>query len=123
MRHCCSFRADEVYYLSENYLYSNRKLSIGFCPICSKPIAELYEIRFDGKVNNISYSGIKANNIVLELKNQILYSASECNYRKLKSKPFGWKYGINKDGKIKGKPCARQYACDFYGNKELIKTI
>ena len=31
------------------------------------------------------------------------------------------KYDSNRDGKINGKPCARQYACDFYGNKELVK--
>ena len=123
MRHCCSFKADDIYYLKENDFYTNRKLSIGFCPICSKPVAELFEIRFDGFVNRLSYSGIKANDIVLALKNEILYSMRECNYLRIKSKPFGWKYGINKNGKKNGKPCIRQYACDFYGNKELIKTL
>ena len=123
MRHCCSFRADDIYYLQENDLYNHRKLSIGFCPICLKPVAELHETRFDGKIHQISYSGFRANSIVQELKEEILYSMRECNYQKLKSKPFGWKYGINKDGKIKGKSCVKQYACDFYGNKELIKTL
>lgn len=123
MRHCCSFKADDIYYLKENNLYTNRKLSIGFCPICQKPVAELIEVRFDGEFNRISCSGIKANKLVFEHKEQILYSMRECNYRRVKSKPFGWKYGINKDGKIKDRPCSRQYACDFYGNKELIKTI
>lgn len=123
MRHCCSFRADDIYYLSDTNFFSSRKLSIGFCPICNKPVAELFEVRFDGYINRASYSGIRANDIVLKLKDEIVYSMRECNYLRIKSKPFGWKYGINKDGKKNGKACAKQYACDFYGNKELIKTI
>jgi hypothetical protein len=47
----------------------------------------------------------------------------ECNYRKFKSKPYGWKYGVNKTAKINGKERIKQYACDFYGNKEQIKLI
>ena len=59
---------------------------------------------------------------MLELKDQIKYSMRECNYQKFKSKPFGWKYGVNKSAKIKGKEYVRQYAKDFYGNIELIKV-
>ena len=47
----------------------------------------------------------------------------ECNYLRFKSKPFGWKYGVNKLTKANGKERVKQYAYDFYGNKELIKTI
>ena len=57
--------------------------------------------------------------MMISLQDEILYSAREINFRNAKSKPYGWKYGINKEcknGKIK------QYACDFYGNKELIKS-
>ena len=60
MRHCCSFKADDIYFLNDNELYSSRKLSIGFCPICSKPVAELIQWRFDGK-----YEKINLDNIVL----------------------------------------------------------
>lgn len=123
MRHCCSFRADDIYYLSETNLFVTRKLLIGFCPICNKPVAELIEIRFDGAVSRDYQVGINANDLVLKHKDEILYSMRECNYRKLKSKPFGWKYGVNKDVKISGKARSRQYAYDFYGNKELIKTV
>ena len=49
--------------------------------------------------------------------------ARKFNYKKIKSKPYGWKYGINKSVKIKAKEKVKQYACDFYGNKEVIKTI
>ena len=122
MRHCCQFKADEIYYLEETSLYVNRKLSIGFCPICEKPVAELVEISFTGAVERNRASGIKANDLMIELKDQIKYSMRECNYQKFKSKPFGWKYGVNKSAKIKGKEYVRQYAKDFYGNIELIKV-
>ena len=123
MRHCCSFKADEIYYLVDSDVYVHRKLSIGFCPICLKPVAELIEWRFDGEFNRVSYSGIKANEFAQSLKDEILYSMRETNLNRFKSKPYGWKYGVNKAVKINGKNYCRQYAYDFYGNKELLKTI
>lgn len=120
MQHCCKFHADNIYFLEDNNMFSSRKLSIGFCPICKKPVAELTEWRFDGVFNKQRTAGINANAMVNELSNQIISSINDINYKKLKSKPYGWKYGINKqtkNGNIK------QYACDFYGNKELIKTL
>ena len=123
MRHCCAFSADDIYHLKETNLYTTRRLSIGFCPICNKPVAELFLIRFDGKIEKIIVSGFQANELMLKLKDSIQYSLRELNYRKFKSKPFSWKYGINKSVKIKGKEKIRQYACDFYGNKEVIKIV
>ncbi len=123
MNHCCKFKADDIYFLADTELYPLRKLSIGFCPICNKPVAELFQIRFDNNYERQTYTGIEANEIVLKHKDSILYSARECNYQKFKSKPFGWKYGVNKLVLIKGKEHIRQYAYDFYGNKEMIKQI
>jgi len=123
MNHCCKFKADEVYFLADTEIYPERKLSIGFCPICGKPVAELFLVRFDDTVEQYSYSGIRANSIVFENKDSILYSANECNYRRFKSKPFGWKYGVNKTVILDGREHIRQYAYDFYGNKEMIKQI
>ena len=119
MYHCHKFKADEIYRLAENELYTSRFLSIGFCPKCKKPVAEILEFRFDGEVNKEIFSGINANTIMLCHAEEILCSLTHPNYKKTKSKPYGWVYGINKqlkNGKIK------QYAADFYGNKELIKT-
>lgn len=123
MQHCCKFKADDIYFLADTEIYPMRKISIGFCPICGKPVAELFQIRFDDAVEKTSYSGIEANEIVIKNQDSILYSARECNYRRFKSKPFGWKYGVNKAAIVKGKECIRQYAYDFYGNKEMIKQI
>ena len=122
MRHCCKFKADEVYYLEETSVFVDRKISIGFCPICKKPVAELVKTSFTGAIERTRFSGIKANDIVASLQNEIMYTMSQCNYLKFKSKPYGWKYGINKSVKIKGKEYIKQYAKDFYGNKELIKV-
>ena len=123
MRHCCEFRADDIYFLEETSLDISRKLSIGFCPICQKPVAELVEISFTGEIKRNRFSGVKAHEIVMKLKSQIVYSLKECNYRKLKSKPYGWRYGVNKSIKANGKESIRQYAYDFYGNKEIVKII
>lgn len=122
MRHCCQFKADDIYYLEETSLYIDRKLSIGFCPICQKPVAELVEISFTGSIHRNRASGISANDLLVSLKKQIKYSMRECNYLRFKSKPYGWKYGVNKSLKVNGKESVKQYAKDFYGNKELIKV-
>lgn len=121
MQHCCRFKANDIYYLKETNLYVFRKLSIGFCPICNKPVAEVYEIRFDGVVDKTTVSGLKADSLVSKLKNDIVYSMLQSNYLRFKSKPYGWKYGINKCVKTKGGEYVKQYSSDFYGNKELIK--
>ncbi len=123
MRHCCRFTPDDVYYLRDNNLFSSRKLSIGFCPICSKPVAELVEWRFDGVINKVSTSGIRANDLMLSLRDEIVYSLREYNYSKFKTKPYGWVYGVNKSVKSGKREIIKQYACDFYGNKELIKSL
>lgn len=123
MRHCCEFKADDIYYLKETNLYTNRKLSIGFCPICQKPVSELVEVRFDGVIERLRQSGFQAQELAIKLKDQIEYSMRECNYLRFKAKPFGWKYGVNKSVIIKGQERIKQYAYDFYGNKEIIKTI
>lgn len=123
MRHCCQFRPDDVYYLEENELYSSRKLSIGFCPICKKPVSELAEWRFDGNYKITKEVGIKANELAQKHRMQIVYSLREFNYAKFKSKPFGWKYGLNKSVKSGKKEVVKQFACDFYGNKELVREV
>ena len=123
MQHCCKFKPIDVYFLKETSLYVQRKLSIGFCPICEKPVAELVKQDFTGSITREYAIGIKANEMLYEYKEEILYSVSSLNYKRTKSKPFGWKYGVNKISKRKNKEVIKQYAYDFYGNKELIKTV
>ena len=118
MRHCCQFKAKEIYCLVDTSLYSSRTLAIGFCPVCGKPVAELTEFNFAGGMNKISAVGLNAQALMQNVKNDIKYSLKQINPKNTKSKPYGWRYGINKEyknGKIK------QFACDFYGNKEEVK--
>ena len=120
MYHCITFGADEVYILKETEIYSKRVLSVGFCAKCNKPVAELVEYNFAGGVNKVTVSGINAQNLMLALKDDIVSTAKKSHSYKRSSKPFGWRYGINKESK---NGVISQYACDFYGNKELIKTF
>ena len=124
MRHCCKFKPDDIYYLRETNLYIYRMFTIGFCPICGKPVAEIYQVRFDGVPERFSWAGVEANEAMGKYSDDILYSMKEVNYKRFKSKPFGWKYGVNRSSKNKrtGKETVKQYAYDFYGNKELVKT-
>lgn len=88
MRHCCKFKPEEVYYLRENELYTSRKLSIGFCPICKKPVAELAEISRNGMYNGTSASGIKANDMAESLMSEVLYSTGNFCREKFNQKTF-----------------------------------
>ena len=120
MYHCCQFTADEVYSLEDTDLCTSRRLSIGFCPQCGKPVAELEEYNFAGGINRVTAAGLNAQQLVQTLKNEIVCSLKKTYFKKSKTKPYGWRYGINKEYK-NGQ--TRQYACDFYGNKELIKKM
>ncbi len=120
MRHCCQFKADAVYCLEDTSLCSSRTLAVGFCPVCNKPVAELTEYNFAGGMNKISAAGVSAQALMQSVNSQIKHSLKEVNLYKTKSKPFGWRFGINKESK---NGVIRQYACDFYGNKEEVKKI
>lgn len=120
MHHCCQFKANEIYCLEDTNLYSSRTLAVGFCPICGKPVAELTEFNFAGGINKISAAGMSAQVLMQASKKDIRYSLKDINPKNTKYKPYGWKYGINKEFK-NGKIV--QYACDFYGNKEQIKKM
>ena len=123
MQHCCQFNPDDIYYLRDTNLCTSRKLAIGFCPICSKPVAEITEWRFDGVKLKTTKAGIKANDLMMKHKDEIKYSMRDYNYSRFKYKPFGWIYGVNKVIKTANGEKIKQFACDFYGNKELVKSF
>ena len=74
-------------------------------------------------MHKTSVSGNKANDLMIKHNDEIFYSLREYNYSKIKSKPFGWIFGINKSVKSGNGEKIKQYASDFYGNKELIKSF
>lgn len=123
MRHCNSvFKAQDIWFLLDKDNQTKRKLYLAFCPICNKEMA-LYSCLIDDKeyFEKYYYSNGAAR-VKKEFKKDI---ASTMLGFKVKNKsPFGFKYGINKEIKKQGKTIAiEQYACDFWGNKILVKKI
>ena len=124
MRHCNSvFSADDIWFLIDNDNIVQRKLYLASCPICTKKIA-LYSYFDNDKQNYFEqyfYSG-GVQRIKDKLKPDLTSTMLGFKY-KYKA-PSGFKYGknieIKKAGKIVG---IKQYACDFYGNKILVKQI
>ena len=124
MRHCNSvFCAEDIWFLLDEQEKIKRKLYVANCPICLKRMV-LYSY-FNKQTNEYFekyyYSG-GADRIKEKFKKEIV-STSLGFKDKLKS-PSGFKYGENVEVKNKGKVVAiKQYACDFYGNKVLVKKI
>lgn len=123
MRHCCKFDAFDIWYLKDSNDYTNRTLFIGICPICNKQVIEL--IQKNIKTNSlmtIKKVGASAGKYTKEVQKDLIISRNNINKMKFKPKPYGWRYGINKEKKAKnGEITLEQYAADFFGNYELVK--
>ena len=124
MRHCNSvFKAQDIWFLADRENLIKRKLYIASCPICQKEIA-VYSY-FDSSKNILFekayYSGGAAK-IKQAFKKETV--ATMLGFRHKYKMPSGFKYGINKEIKRGGKVVEiRQFACDFQGNKILVKQI
>ena len=122
MRHCNSvFSSDDIWFLLDKDNLIQRKLYLANCPICSKKIA-LYSY-FDSKSNNYFkqyfYSG-GVQRIKEKLKPDL--TSTMLGFKNKYRAPSGFKYGKNIEIKRLGKVVGvKQYACDFWGNKILVK--
>lgn len=118
MFHCTKFFHFKIIYLFDSPSFRSRYIKVGVCPKCGKLIAELHEERkADGKEFIDIKSSFDAINFLKKIETQTNYSWER---KKEKNLPIGWKFGINietKSGEIK------QYASDFRGNKELVKSL
>ena len=125
MRHCCEFDAFDIWYLKDNDEFSNRTFFIGICPICEKSVCILVQRKI--KTNSFistKKAGKSAVDFTDMLRREKVLSRNELNRMKFKSRPFGWRYGVNKQVKSKdGKISIEQYAVDFNGSAELIKKL
>lgn len=124
MRHCNSvFQAEDIWFLLDSGKYANRKLYLAACPICGKKIA-LYaycDTEKEEYFEQYFYSGGEKR-IREKFKKEIV--STLLGYRTKYKAPFGFKYGKNVEIKRNGKVVGvKQYACDFYGNKELVKKV
>ncbi|MBR5303662.1 MAG: hypothetical protein IKU37_02415 [Candidatus Gastranaerophilales bacterium] len=123
MRHCNSvFRAQDIWFLLDRDNETKRKLYLANCPICNKEMV-LYSCVNDNEeyFEKYYYSG-GAIRIKNQLKKDIV--STMLGFKEKYKMPSGFKYGLNKEIKKNGKTIAiEQYACDFWGNKILVKKI
>lgn len=123
--HCnLKFRADEIKFLYDKDNFIKRKLKIGRCPVCDKLVARLIETRIqDNQVFDTVYTKGKAEKIINQLSDEVAYSSLD-NIPANKTL-YGFRYGENREVKNKktGEITLVQKACDFNGNKELVKKI
>ncbi len=124
MRHCNSvFQSEDIWFLLDKDDCVNRKLYIASCPICNKQIA-LYSY-CDSNLENYFekyYYSNGARKIKERLKKEVTSTLQ--GFRTKYRAPYGFRYGINKEIKKGGKIVGlKQYACDFWGNKILVKKV
>ena len=123
--HCnLKFRADEIQFLYDNKHFIKRKLKIGRCPVCNKLVARLIETRIaDGYISDVMYVKGKAESIINQLQDEVSYSSLD-NIPKPKTL-YGFRYGENTErvNKKTGEKTITQKACDFNGNKEVVKKV
>ena len=123
--HCgMKFKPIEVWFLADTKECTDRTLYIGFCPRCLKDFTCLIET---DKIKNQTYYKIKQGNKAIKevelCRADKLYTSQDVKVQK--GTPSGWIYGENKEiHNRKGEVISiRQKACDFYGQKEIIKTV
>ena len=123
MRHCCEFDAFDIWYLKDDEDFTNKVVFFGNCPICKKQVCLVTKRKIKtNSIITIKKIGEIVPEFLRELSKDVLYSRNEINKMKFNSKPFGWRYGINKEKTDKkGNKTIEQYAKDFYGNTELVK--
>lgn len=122
MRHCNSvFKAQDIWFLIDRDNHTKRKIYLANCPICNKEMA-LYSCFIEDRYYEKYYYSNGARKLKERFKKDI--AATFLGFKTKAKMPFGFKYGINKEIKQKGKIVAiEQYACDFWGNKILVKKI
>lgn len=123
--HCgLKFKAYDVWFLANTKECDNRILYIGFCPHCLKDFTCLIET---SKTENKTFNKIKSGKAALKeielCRTDKLYTANDLKIKK--GKPYGWIYGENVEiHNNKGEIIKiRQKACDYYGQKEVIREI
>lgn len=124
MRHCNSvFSSDDIWFLLDKDNRIQRKLYLANCPICNKKIAlySYFDTKSDNYFEQYFYSGGVVR-IKEKLKSDV--TSTMLGFKNKYKTPSGFKYGKNVEVKRLGKVVGiKQYACDFFGNKILVKQI
>ncbi len=112
----------DIWFLEGTNDFCERKLLLGKTSKY-KDVVSLVEKRIlDGRVFIDTQCGAKAEKIIYNERNRIMYTRQDVICSK-KGKPFGWTYGENKEiHNNKGKVVAvRQRRCDYFGQSEVVK--
>ena len=122
MLHCSKceriIKPYDIWFLYDINGFFQRRLEIGKCPKCKKDIAALYEIRkTDCKPFIDRQYGEYATNLIDRCITQLWYRQKDTIFQK--GRPYGFIWGDNRENRKERKT----YACDFYGNKELIESL
>lgn len=118
-----SFNKTEVWILKDTENFEARKLIVGACHRCHRPVATLIEKRItDCRVFvNENYTGNSAVKVIKRESKRFLSKY----YKVETSQLYGWIYGINTEIRNKQGEVTqiRQYSSDYYGRKNLSKRI
>lgn len=123
MRHCNSvFRAQDIWFLLDNNFETKRKLYLANCPICNKEMVLYSCIKNNDEYFEKYYYSNGAKKIKEKYKKEV--TSTMLGFKDKYKMPSGFIYGQNKEIKKKGNVVGiKQYACDFWGNKILVKKI
>ena len=123
MRHCNSvFKAQDIWFLLDKDDCTKRKLYLANCPICNKEMVLYSFVASNNEYFEKYYYSNGARKIKERMKPEI--SSTMLGFKNKYKMPFGFKFGINKEIKKNGKVVGiKQFACDFWGNKVLVKKI
>jgi hypothetical protein len=111
----------DVWFLKDIKNFEARKLIIGLCSKCHRPVVTLIEKRIsDGQI--FQDENITGNNAVKIINRES--KRALCRYFKVDTYSLcGWVFGINTEIKNKKGDVTqvRQYSSDFYGKKKIVK--
>lgn len=123
--HCnMRFRPSEIQFLYNNEFFTHRRIELGNCPKCGKLQVRLVEKRVtDGQWFDTVYSKQKAEKMLKAHRDEIEYTSN--SFQKPNKTLHGFRYGENYErvNKKTGEVTIIQKACDFHGNKEVVKEI
>ena len=114
----------DTWFLEDTRDFNERKLLLGRTSKGKTVVSLVEKRKTDLKVYIDTQAGLKAEKIIQNEKNRVIYTRQELIFSK-KGKPYGWTYGDNREVRNKNGTIVeiRQYRSDNFGNSELVKRI
>ena len=114
----------DIWFLEDTRDFNERKLLLGRTSKGKTVVSLVEKRKTDLKVYIDTQAGLKAEKIIQNEKNRVIYTRQELIFSK-KGKPYGWTYGDNREVRNKNGTIVeiRQYRSDNFGNSELVKRI